>query len=113
MLPINEIRFYHYISSVLINQQADALCRDCKALSNTVAAIKECLEELGNSGEIDSMPEELRRLFEESRDRIFAMQTLDNAIGQKKAGNCKMPEGICFIKSSKAILNKIREASPS
>jgi len=24
-------------------------------------------------------------------------------VGQKKAGNCRLPQGVCFVKSSKAL----------
>lgn len=30
-----------------------------------------------------------------------------DAAGQKKAGNCSMPEGVYFVKISKAIIEKI------
>ena len=107
---LNEIRFYHYISGVLVSQQADPLCRVCKAFSNSVVTMREGITELEGSGAIDGLPEELKLLLEESRDRIFAIETLDNATGQKKTGNCKMPEGVCFVKTSKAILTRIKES---
>ena len=106
---IEQIRFYHYISGVLAIQQADPLCGTCKAYANSVAALKEGLAGLEHehSDKLSCLPGETSHLFEEARNRLFSVKTADDATGQKKAGNCKMPEGVCFIKAAKAILHKL------
>ena len=106
---VNHIRFYHFISAVLSNQQADPLCSKCKALANTVSALRESLDSIRNEhhGELKTFPEETYNLYEEAASRIASIKTYENAEGQKKAGNCKMPKGVCFVKSSKAILTDI------
>lgn len=106
---INRIRYYHYISGVLANQQTDPLCRQCKAYANAVIALRDGLVglEKENSMGFGSFSGEMRGIFEEARRRITEMPAPENAPGQKKAGNCKMPEGVCFIKSSKAMLDRI------
>ena len=106
---INRIRYYHYVPGVLANQQTDPLCRQCKAYANTVTALRDSLLglEKENSMEFGSFSGEMKRLFEEARTRINAMHMPEDASGQKKAGNCKMPEGVCFIKSSKAMWDRI------
>jgi len=106
---INQIRFYHFISGVLHQQQSDPLCSNCKAFANTVKRMKENISEL-KSGHVEKMPAlpgEMLHILEEAQDKIGRIKTFEDAVGQKKAGNCRLPEGVCFIKLSKAILDKI------
>jgi hypothetical protein len=110
MIPqaANKIRFYHFISGVLATQQTDPLCARCKAYANTVFAMKEALSVLeGECRENDSPDTRVLRLLEEARSRITLIAPPVYAVGQKKTGNCKMPEGVCFVKSSKAILGRL------
>lgn len=106
---VNEIRFYHFISGVLYQQQADPLCRDCKAFENTVARMKEGLSELEDllAGKTEAVSAEIRSLTGEARTRLEGLRVPVGAAGQKKASRCKMPEGVCFVKLSKAIRDKI------
>ncbi len=106
---VSRIRFYHFISGVLANQQADPLCSKCKPLVNTVSALRESLDSIKNEhhDELKSLPEDMFNLYEEAANRIASLKTHENSEGQKKAGNCKMPKGVCFIKSSKSILTLI------
>ncbi len=106
---VNRMRFYHFISGVLANQQTDPLCSKCKALINTVSALRENLDSIKNEhhDELKSFPEDMLNLYEEAVNRIASLKTHENAEGQKKAGNCKMPKGVCFVKSSNTILTLI------
>ncbi len=94
---------------MLIHQQADPLCSKCKACVNTVFALREGLDGIKSehADKLNSLSGEISGLLEEARTRITSIKTPENTTGQKKAGNCKMPHGICFIKSSKAILENI------
>lgn len=105
----NYIRFYNYISAVLVNQQADPLCRKCKALVNSVSALRESLKSIRDehSDELKTLPEDTLHLYAEAVRVIGSINTTENAEGQKSAGNCKMPKGVCFVKSSKALLKNI------
>jgi hypothetical protein len=106
---VNRIRFYHFISGVLAVQQKDPLCGACKAFANTVSAVSESLSvpEGEHHGESAALSPDVAKLLEEARDRLAMISVPKDAVGQKKAGNCKMPEGVCFVKSSKAILNQL------
>jgi hypothetical protein len=106
---VNRIRFYHYITGVLAAQQKDLLCGICKAYANTVSAVSESLSVLEGEhhGEIAALSPGVAKLLEEARGRIAMITAPGDAVGQKKAGNCKMPEGVCFVKSSKAMLNRL------
>ncbi|MFZ5997748.1 MAG: hypothetical protein ACOYW7_09705 [Nitrospirota bacterium] len=106
---VNYIRYYHYMAIVLEGQMADPLCGKCKALANTAARTEEGLAELesGHAGEIKDLPGDIRHLLAEARSKLATLKVPETITGQKKAGNCKMPEGVCFVKASKAILERI------
>lgn len=106
---INEIRFYSFMSGVLYQQQSDPFCGDCRAFENTATRMKEGLSELQEllAGETESVPPAMRSLAEEARRRLESLRIPTGAEGQKKAGRCRMPEGVCFIKLPKAIRDRI------
>lgn len=104
----DRIRFYHFIAGVLENQANDPLCGQCKAFANTARAMREELAELDYAGTV-TLPPEVITLLEQAGTVINSIQAPENAEGQKKAGKCKMPKGVCFVKSSKAILKHIEE----
>ena len=106
---MNQARGYAYLFGVLKNQQADTFCRSCNSFMNTLAAVKENLAkfEAQHAGEIKDLSGEFSLLFADAKGGIAAMKQPENPAGQKKAGNCKLPEGVCFIKSSLAILQKV------
>jgi hypothetical protein len=108
-LFVNQIRFYHYIAGVLSTQRSDPLCGACKAHENTVSAMKEALAALEREyqEQLRVLPDNIAGLFEQTRNRLSEMTPAGDAIGQKKAGNCKMPEGVCFVKSSKAMRSRL------
>jgi hypothetical protein len=106
---INQVRFYHFISGVLYQQQSDPLCSKCKAFANTAKRMKENISELSSAHveKMHTLPLEILHILEEAQDRIGKIKTFEEAVGQKKAGNCRLPEGVCFVKLSKAVLDKI------
>jgi hypothetical protein len=56
---------------------------------------------------IHTLPGELLRLLEEARTGLEGIKPPENAVGQKKAGTCRMPEGVCFVKLSKLVWDKL------
>ena len=106
---INQIRFYNFISGVLYQQQSDPLCSRCKAFANTAKKMKEDLSELQsvNAERMHILPGEMLHILEEAQKRVLQIKIFEEAVGQKKAGNCRLPEGVCFVKLSKAVLDKI------
>ena len=108
---INKIRFYHYMSGVLVNQQADPLCSQCKPFVNTAAAMRKDLDEVKkeHADDISALSKEMQELLEKAESRITSLKLPEDAEGQKKAGNCHMPKGACFVKSSKALLKRMTE----
>lgn len=109
MTIINLVRAYHYLAGVLMNQQHDPFCGRCSAWNNTLDNIRESLSlfEQTHAAELKALPPEATALLTETRNRIAALKNISEPAGQKKAGNCKMPEGVCFVKYSKTILEKV------
>ena len=105
----NRTRYYYFIAGVLSRQQSDPLCGRCKAFANSVESIRESLIEFEHScrDELIKMPPEVQGLLEHARNAVKVINPPQNAVGQKKAGNCKMPEGVCFVKTSKKIVELI------
>lgn len=97
------------MSGVLANQQADPLCSICKAFTNSARKIREDADEFKrmHNAEIATLPAELARLLSGAKETLTGLNPSEDAVGQKKEGNCKMPKGVCFVKSSKAMLEKI------
>jgi len=106
---MNQARGYAYLYGILKNQQADPFCRSCNAFIKTLAAVRENLEKFDSqqAGDIKKLPEEFVLLFHGAKGRIAQIRQPENPVSQKKAGNCKLPEGVCFMKTSLTMLQKI------
>ncbi len=106
---MNQARGYAYVYGVLKNQQADPFCHSCNSFVNTLTVAKENLAkfEAQHAGEIKNLPGEFSRLFAAAKSGIASMNQPEKPLGQKKEGNCKLPDGVCFTKSSLAILQKM------
>ncbi len=109
MEPMNQLRGFAYVLGVLRCQQADPVCRSCNSFVKTSAALKERIDtfERDHGGLLQNLSSDFSMLFSDTKNGLPMLRLPDNPSGQKKAGNCKMPEGVCFIKSSLAILQKI------
>ena len=97
------------MSGVFETQLADTLCKECKALANSFRDVRNNLNRIKNEqdGTLHTMPKEVKSLYEEAITRIGLLRTPGKTEGQKTAGNCKMPKGVCFVKSSKGILKSL------
>ena len=109
MMLVNTVRGYHYLSGVLVNQKSDPFCRRCKAFVNTTTAAREGLSDFEREGgtEIHGLPAELQRIYADTKTTLAGIVLPDDAVGQKKAGNCKLPEGVCFVKSARSLLQNL------
>ncbi len=105
----NRIRYYHFMAGVLSNQGEDHICRVCRAFENSTRSIRESLDEFERTADPDlnNISSDLKKLLDETRLRLAGIKTPVDAQGQKKAGRCRMPEGVCFVKTSKAIIDRI------
>ena len=107
MVIMNQLRGYAYLLGVLKNQQSDTLCCSCNSFVNTLAAVSENLAAFEAQHAEANLPVEFSRLLAYAKDGIAQLRQPENPVRQKKAGNCKLPEGVCFTKSALAILQKI------
>ena len=109
MEVMNQVRGYHFMLGVLLNQESDPFCRGCNAFKNTLAAVRDSLAafQARQAGELRQLPPEFARLFEEAVKGLAGIEMPVQTASQKKAGNCKLPEGHCFIKTSFAFLQRI------
>jgi hypothetical protein len=104
---INRIRFLHFMSGVLVNQQADPVCGHCKAFANTVRWTREGISSEEASRASEKLTAEILRLLSEAQRRTAGIVVPEDTVGQKKTGNCRMPEGVCFVKIAKSILERL------
>ncbi|HUI46817.1 MAG TPA: hypothetical protein VL122_12635 [Nitrospirota bacterium] len=105
----NQARGYAYLYEMLKQRQEDPYCRTCSAYNNTITAVRESLAKFENqlTAAEDMLSAEFARLYSEARAGIASLKLAENPAGQKKAGNCKLPEGVCFVKLSYAIFQKL------
>ncbi len=106
---MSRVRYYHFISGVFANQRHDPLCSVCKALTNSVRIVREELlrfEQESAEG-IGLLEAGDRRLLDDARQVLDGIVTLPDAVGQKTAGNCRLPKGVCFVKTSKKLVESI------
>ena len=109
MESVNQVRAYHFLLGVLRSQQYDPFCKGCSALFNTINAVRDGLMKFEGERAADGKnPHEgIARLFADAKAGLSALELPHNPAGQKKAGNCKLPEGVCFVKSSLALIQKV------
>ena len=105
----SQARGYSYMLGVLKNREADPYCHSCNSFQATLVAVNEQLGqfERERAAEIEKLPAELSVFYSVAKSGIHAMKQPVNPIGQKKSGNCKLPEGVCFLKSTLSLLQKI------
>jgi hypothetical protein len=109
MENLNQVRGYHFLLGVLVNQERDPSCRGCNAFKNTLAAAREGLAAF-KASEADALMQlspEFSRLWDGTVRGFAGLSMPDQTVGQKKAGNCKLPEGLCFLKTSLAFIQRI------
>ena len=106
---LNQVRAYHYLAGVLTNQQRDFFCGQCSAWNNTLNNIREAFQqfEAGHAAELRALSPKAAALLAETRTRLAGLANAADPAGQKKAGNCKLPEGVCFVKVSRGLLEKV------
>ena len=109
MEPMNQVRGYHFLLGVLRNQQKDPYCSVCSAYANTLKAARENLAKLeaDHAEAIKALAPEFGLMLTDTRAGLSLLQGPVDPSGQKKAGKCKLPQGVCFIKASLALLQQV------
>jgi hypothetical protein len=108
---ITQLRGFHFAVGTMVNQENDPLCGNCVAFAKTAQAIIDGFVEFesAHATERKKLPEEFSFLFDDVCDKLALIEHPEEPIRQKKSGNCKLPEGICYCKSALAILQNIKE----
>ncbi|RME66123.1 MAG: hypothetical protein D6778_05205 [Nitrospirae bacterium] len=96
---IRALRSLSFLIGVLRNQKADPLCPYCISYASMVKLAKESWAVLREVFQSHDVPEKLRDLYDNVLSGIEEVQVPDYPVAQKKAGNCKLPEGVCFSKT--------------
>ena len=106
---INQLRGYHFLLGVFRNQQKDPYCSVCSAFANTLRAARENFAtfESVHSEMLKALTPEFGGMLASARTGLSTLQSPADPSGQKKAGNCKLPQGVCFIKASFALVQQI------
>ena len=106
---LNQVRAYHYLVGVLTKQQHDLFCGQCSAWNNTLNNTREALKlfDAEHASELHNLSPEVVAFLADTRSRLEGLTNFAHPTGQKKAGNCKLPEGVCFVKASRSLLEKV------
>ena len=109
MEMVTRPRYWHFIAGVLANQQHDPFCSICKAFTNSVREVRGVVDEFmhAQASELPGLLEEVSIMLADIKMMLADLHPVPDAVGQKKAGNCKLPQGVCFVKSSKVLLESI------
>lgn len=106
---LTELRYYHFIAGVLANQQHDPFCSICKAFTNSAQQIREDVKKfmMTNSAELTDIQEQDAVMLADIKMKLADLHPVSDAVGQKKAGNCLLPQGVCFVKTAKGLIDRI------
>jgi len=64
-----------------------------------------------NAAELPALSAQVSIMLVDVKMMLVDLHPVADAVGQKKAGNCKLPQGVCFVKSSKALQEKMEQGS--
>lgn len=106
---LHQVRGYHYLQGVFRSQQNDPYCSACSAFANTLKAARVSFARLEaeHGEELKAFSPKFGRMLSETRTGLSNLQGPADPSGQKKAGNCKLPQCVCFIKASFSLVQQI------
>lgn len=106
---LNQVRGHHFMMGVFRNRQKDPYCSVCSAFANSLKAARENVARLETEqcDALKALPSNFSAMMAETRTGLSMIQDCADPSGQKKAGNCKLPQGVCFIKAPFALLQQI------
>jgi hypothetical protein len=106
---MNELRAFYFMLAVMETRQNDPFCGSCAAYARAVGSLQENFIrfESGYAPKKKDLPEEHLDMFKDVYDMISIMGQPEEPVRQKKAGNCKLPEGVCFIKAAMDLFKKV------
>ena len=110
---ITNLRGFHYALGILGNQQNDPLCCQCAAFARTAETLIDSFIKFqeAHASARKRLPDEFAVLFADISDKASVIEQPDDPVRQKKAGNCKLPHGVCFAKDIAGFLERLNGAS--
>ncbi len=107
----DQIRGFCLMSTMLENRVSDPYCSACNSFNAALTEAKDMIKkfESQNKADIGALIDDFPVIFMEAKKLIASIEPSNSAIGQKKAGNCTLPDGICYSKMSLSTVKKIRE----
>jgi hypothetical protein len=107
---ITHLRGFHFAVGTIVNQENDPLCGSCVAFAKTAQAIIDSFIEFesAHAAERKKLPEEFSFLFDDVCDKLALIEQPEEPVRQKKEGNCKLPEGVCYCKAALALIQSVK-----
>ena len=112
MEPMNRIRGYAYVTGVLNHQSTDPFCRSCSSYAAILTALRDEIAAFASqmSSASSGMKGESSGLLDRTKTAVTALKAPASPVKQKQAGNCRLPEGVCLVKHSFSLLQKVQPA---
>jgi hypothetical protein len=104
---INKMRGIHFVLGVLDNQQKDLFCGNCLSFAKTLESTDETFTKFAKFCTGEELPGVFCELLADARRKLDAIHVPEKPMGQKKEGNCKLPEGICFAKTAFVLCERV------
>lgn len=106
---VNQVRGYHFLLGVFKNQGKDPYCSVCSAFANTLRSAQDNLAkfESEHAAALAALSPQFQSMLAETRGGLSSLPAPSAPTGQKKAGNCKLPQGVCFLKASFSLIQQI------
>lgn len=104
------LRGISYVFSILSYLQDEPFCRKCNSFVEVFESVQDKFIEIEKTvNKNRDMPQEIRKLLKDIYVFLANLKIPDNPIKQKKLGNCNLPRGVCFAKSSLEFYERLGE----
>ncbi len=104
----NSLRGLSFVFGVLSYLESDPVCRNCSYFDESIDIAKDNFLSLEKSINGKHMSGEMRRMLSGIYSVLAGLNVPDNPKEQKKADNCKLPNGVCLAKSALAVYGRIK-----
>lgn len=104
------LRVISYVFSILSYLQDEPFCKKCNSFVEVFESVQDKFIEIEKTvNKNREIPQEIRKLLKGIYSFLANLKIPDNPIRQKKSGNCNLPQGICFAKSSLEFYKRLGE----
>lgn len=108
---INLLRGISYVFSILSYLQDEPVCKRCNSFVAVLDSAREKFVDIEKDvNKNRNMPQEIRKMLMIIYGVLADLKISDNPVRQKNAGNCGLPSGFCFAKSTVAFYEGIEKS---